>query len=70
MDRDNLATLMYLSPPTYQHKIHLLLDFSSVEQFTDVPNPYLYPDGFVLIYDLIYNAVGQFLIQLPGLHQI
>jgi protein-tyrosine phosphatase len=66
MDRDNFANLMYLAPDEQKYKIHLLLDFLPSKAASEVPDPYLYNNGFELIYNLISDAVGHFLEELSN----
>ncbi len=65
MDNDNLRDLQALAPPESRAQLQLLLDFSTQEKFTEVPDPYYGgARGFDLVLDLIEDASQGLLDQL------
>ncbi len=65
MDNDNLRNLQKLAPENPRAKLQLLLDFSSQQQFSEVPDPYYGgARGFDLVLDLIEDASEGLLNQL------
>jgi len=57
MDSDNHLDLVKLAPEEHEHKIRLMLEFTSLYSEKDVPDPYYGgPRGFDRVYDLIESA--------------
>ena len=57
MDSDNQRNLLSLAPEGYEHKIRLMLEFTSLYSENEVPDPYYGgPRGFDRVYDLIESA--------------
>lgn len=65
MDESNLRELQRQCPPSYQHKLRLLLSFAPDSGVTDVPDPY-YGDtaGFERVLDLCETAIQGLLARL------
>ncbi|MEH6648989.1 MAG: low molecular weight protein-tyrosine-phosphatase [Motiliproteus sp.] len=65
MDNDNLKRLREIEPVDSTATVQLFLDFSSQQQFTEVPDPYYGgARGFDLVLDLIEDASAGLLDQL------
>ncbi|MBV8467638.1 MAG: low molecular weight phosphotyrosine protein phosphatase [Burkholderiales bacterium] len=65
MDRDNLRVLQAQCPQQYQHKVKLLLSYSSIAPNGEVPDPYYTgAAGFERVLDLIEDAVDQLLASI------
>lgn len=65
MDNDNLAKLRDIEPADSTATVQLLLDFSTQQRFTEVPDPYYGgARGFDLALDLIEDASTGLLDQL------
>ncbi|VAW90041.1 Low molecular weight protein tyrosine phosphatase [hydrothermal vent metagenome] len=57
MDSDNHLDLVKLAPEGHEHKIRLMLEFTSLYSENEVPDPYYGgPHGFDRVYDLIESA--------------
>lgn len=57
MDRANLAILQQHCPSDHQHKVQLLLDFSTTYKGQEVPDPYFGgSQGFEKVLDMIEDA--------------
>jgi len=65
MDSDNHRNLLNLAPEGHEHKIRLMLEFTSLYSENDVPDPYYGgPRGFDRVYDLIESASEGFLEEI------
>ena len=57
MDNDNVSELKKVAPADLQHKIHLMLDFASEHEESQVPDPYYGgARGFDYVLDLVEAA--------------
>ncbi len=57
MDRENLASLLALSPRGQEHKVRLFLDFAPLRPEREVPDPYFGgTGGFDRVLDMIEEA--------------
>lgn len=63
MDRENLANMQALRPPSAAARTALLLDYLADEPLHDVPDPY-YQDGFDAVFDLIDRATRAMVAEL------
>ncbi|MEH6473190.1 MAG: low molecular weight protein-tyrosine-phosphatase [Halopseudomonas sp.] len=67
MDNENLRNLQSIIPDGARAQLKLFLDFSSQQQFSEVPDPYYGgARGFDLVLDLIENASAGLLDQLDS----
>ncbi len=58
MDRENLANLRLECPSGLHHKLQLLMDYSDLPGYPEVPDPYHGgEEGFEIVADLIESAV-------------
>lgn len=65
MDRDNLALLRKACPDEHREKLGLFLDFASLAEVEEVPDPYYGgPEGFEHVLDLIEDAANGLLKRL------
>ena len=66
MDRHNLARLRERCPVGHQHKLHLFLAYSGLDDAGEVPDPYFGPSaGFEVVLNLIERAVPCVIDRLP-----
>ncbi len=71
MDKQNLRSLQSQCPQTYQHKLHLLLDFAPELGTRKVPDPYNGgPGDFEHVFDLGLIATQRLLAHLRQEHQL
>jgi protein-tyrosine phosphatase len=57
MDRENLAALRRLAPPSARDRLRLFLEFAPEAEITEVPDPYYGgPNGFEEVLDLVEAA--------------
>lgn len=57
MDNDNFRQLKLLKPPEFEGHLGLFLDFSSQQEYREVPDPYYGGSGgFELVLDLVEDA--------------
>ena len=67
MDREHLAMLARLAPPSTGQKLRLMLEFARRPRHDEVPDPYYGgPDGFELVLDLIEDAAEGLLDHLKA----
>ena len=65
MDNDNVSELKKVAPADLQHKIHLMLDFASEHEESQVPDPYYGgARGFDYVLDLVEAASEGLLAKL------
>jgi protein-tyrosine phosphatase len=65
MDNDNISELKKVAPTGSQHKIHLMLDFASKNEESQVPDPYYGgARGFDYVLDLVEAASDGLLAEL------
>jgi protein-tyrosine phosphatase len=65
MDNDNVSELKKVAPADLQHKIHLMLDFASEHEESQVPDPYYGgARGFDYVLDLVEAASDGILAKL------
>lgn len=65
MDRENLDLLRQACPAEHQHKLGLMLEYSTRFDEEEVPDPYYGgPEGFQRVLDLIEDAATGLLEQL------
>ncbi len=57
MDEENLANMLRICPPEYQHKVQLFLEFAPDQKLRSVPDPYYGgARGFEEVLDLVESA--------------
>jgi protein-tyrosine phosphatase len=67
MDRSNLANLQRLCPANQLHKLHLFLEFASVAECSEVPDPYYGNDeGFERVMQLCEQGASGVLDRLAA----
>jgi protein-tyrosine phosphatase len=65
MDNDNISELKKVAPTGLQHKIHLMLEFASEHEESQVPDPYYGgARGFDYVLDLVEAASDGLLAKL------
>lgn len=68
MDSENMSDLRDLCPPGREDRLHMMLDFASGLDLTEVPDPYYGDDGFDHVLDLIENASRGLLDHITARH--
>jgi len=57
MDNFNLNVIHSMVDETYRSKIHLFLDYTELNEYKEVPDPYYGGDrGFEIVLDLLEQA--------------
>jgi protein-tyrosine phosphatase len=65
MDRGHLRILRSLAPPEHRHKLRLFMEFASVGQLDEVPDPYFGGSrGFEEVLDMVEDAARGLLAEL------
>ncbi|MBR9912409.1 MAG: low molecular weight phosphotyrosine protein phosphatase [Gammaproteobacteria bacterium] len=65
MDQDNLKNLREDCPSEQQHKLSLLLDYSTTIESSEVPDPYYGSEsGFLQTYQMLHTALNEFVDSL------